>query len=138
MIAIAKNAAYERLYQKLETKKGEKDAFKLSTVRERRTKDLGNVRCIKDEDGKVLLEEAVIKERWHTYFYKLFNGEMIENPQRRGKKVSLKAHNYRFCNPISVGEIGEALRKITNRRVVSLDQISIEVWKCLGEEGVSG
>jgi len=74
-VAIAKNIAYERSYQKLETKEGEKDAFKLARAREKRTRDLGCVRCIKGEDGKVLVEEVEIRDRWRSYFPKLFNGE---------------------------------------------------------------
>ena len=35
----------------------------LVRVRERKTRDLGEVRCIKGENGKVLVEEAKIKER---------------------------------------------------------------------------
>jgi len=31
--------------------------------------------CIKDGDGKVLVEEVKIRERWRSYFSTLFNGE---------------------------------------------------------------
>ena len=67
-IAIAKNNAFERLYQKLETKEGEKDVFKLARAREKKTRDLGNVRYVKGEDGKVLVEETNIRERWRVTF----------------------------------------------------------------------
>ena len=40
---------------------------------------MGNIRSIKDEGGKVLVEEAYIKEMWQMYFYELFNDYMIEN-----------------------------------------------------------
>jgi len=36
-----------------------------------KTKDLENVRCIKGDDGKGLVEESKIWERWHSYFPKL-------------------------------------------------------------------
>ena len=49
--------------------------FKLARLREKKTRDLGDIRCIKDEDGKVLVEEAKIRERWRSYFSTLFNGE---------------------------------------------------------------
>ena len=55
-VTIAKNNAYDRLYQKLETKEGEKDVFKLARAREKKSRDLGNVRYIKGEDSKVLVE----------------------------------------------------------------------------------
>jgi len=59
---VFKNIAYERLYQRLETKESER-VFKLAKSKERRTRDLGNVMHIKDEDSKVLVEKAQIKER---------------------------------------------------------------------------
>jgi len=60
---------YDRLYPKREAKEGEKEVFKLARAGEKRTRDLGNVRCIKYEDDKVLVEEANIKERWLWYFF---------------------------------------------------------------------
>jgi len=63
VVTAAKSSAYDKLYRKLETKEGEKEVFKLARARERRTSDLGLVRCIKDENGKVLSEDAEIKAR---------------------------------------------------------------------------
>ena len=39
-VTIAKNIAYGRLYQKLETNEGENEVFKLAMARERSTRDL--------------------------------------------------------------------------------------------------
>jgi len=55
---------YDRLYQKLETKEGEMEVFKLARARERRTRHLGVVSCIKDENGRMLCEDAKIEQRW--------------------------------------------------------------------------
>jgi len=63
-VVIAKNLAFDRLYHRLETKEGKKEVFKLARGRERKTRDLGVIRCIKDENGKVLAEDTEIKERW--------------------------------------------------------------------------
>ena len=54
---------YDRLYQKLEIKESENEDLKLTRVEERRTRDLGNIRCLKDEDGKVTVDDAKIKDR---------------------------------------------------------------------------
>ena len=51
-MAVAKNNAYERLYKKLNSKGGENEVFRLARARERRTRDLSTIRCIKDEDGR--------------------------------------------------------------------------------------
>ena len=53
-VTIANNKAYERLYQKLGTREGEKGVFKLPRLKKKKTRDVGDIRCIKDEDGKVL------------------------------------------------------------------------------------
>jgi len=38
--------------------------FKLVRAREKRSRDLGCVRCIKGGDGRVLVDEIEIRERW--------------------------------------------------------------------------
>ena len=62
-VAVAKSLTYDRLNHRLKTKEGEKDVFKLARARERRTRDLDAMRCIRDENGKVLYEDDEIKER---------------------------------------------------------------------------
>ena len=42
--------------------------FKIVKAREKKTRDLGKVRCIKGKDGKLLVEETRIRERWQSYF----------------------------------------------------------------------
>ena len=41
-----------------------------------------------------------------------------------------------MCEPISKDEIKEILKKITDGKVEGSDQILVELWKCLGEEGL--
>jgi len=37
---------------------------------------------------------------------------------------------------ISESEVKEALKRMKSRKAVGLDEISIEVWRCLGEMSV--
>ena len=60
------------------TKGGENEVFKLARAREGGTRDLGSVRCIKDEDGRVLVEDGEVRERWKDYFCKFFNEEGLD------------------------------------------------------------
>ena len=55
VVVVATSMAYKRLYQKLETKGGEKEVFKLARARERRIRDLGVVRRIKDKTVRCCL-----------------------------------------------------------------------------------
>ena len=40
------------------------------------------------------------------------------------------------CEPICKDKIRDALKKMANGKVKGPDQIPIEVWKCLEEEGL--
>ena len=108
----------------------------MARARERRTRDLGIVRRIKHEDGKALFEDAEIKERWQRYFSKLLNGEVMEDFRSRLRESSEWHLDSRLCEPISKDEIKETLKNMANEKVEGLDQIPVEVWKCLGEEGL--
>ena len=44
----ARCRAYEDLYQRLDTKEGESDIYKMAKIRERKTRDVDQVKCIKD------------------------------------------------------------------------------------------
>ena len=55
---------FQVIHERLDSKEGEKEVFKLARARERRTtRDLNSVRCIKDEDGKVLTKDTKVQER---------------------------------------------------------------------------
>ena len=47
VVSVAKGRAYEVLYRYLSTKEGENDIYRMARVRERKTRDLNQVKCIK-------------------------------------------------------------------------------------------
>ncbi|KAM1180923.1 hypothetical protein ACFX15_019381 [Malus domestica] len=53
----AKKECCKALYKDMTDENGER-------AREKKTRDLNQVRCIKDEDGKVLATENAVKDRW--------------------------------------------------------------------------
>ena len=67
---------YKEVYEKLDTKEVEKD---IARIRERKTRDLCTMRCVKDEDQKILVRDEEIKERWRENFEKLFNGSSTQD-----------------------------------------------------------
>jgi hypothetical protein len=72
-VSEVKVHAFEGLYQSLGTKEGDKSIYKLANGQERKTRDLDQVKCIKDEEGRVLVQERDIWDRWKKYFHNLIN-----------------------------------------------------------------
>jgi hypothetical protein len=74
-VSEVRGQAYAELYQKLDTKEGENIVYKMVKLRERKTRDFNQVKCIKDEVDRFLVKDDEIKNRWREYFDKLFNDE---------------------------------------------------------------
>jgi hypothetical protein len=75
-VSEARGRAYEDLYQRLNTKEGERDIYKMAKFRERKTRDVNEVKCIKDGEDQLLVKDEAIKRRWREYFDNLYNGEI--------------------------------------------------------------
>ena len=74
-MSVAKGKAYDDLYQRLGTKEGEKDIYRMTMIREWKTRDINQIKCIKDVTDRLLVKDEEIMDRWREYFDKLFNGE---------------------------------------------------------------
>ena len=74
-VRIAKDAAYEDLYAKLDSREGIKMAYKLAKTRERRSKDISDMPFINSLEGQILTVESDIIQRWLTYYEGLLNTE---------------------------------------------------------------
>ncbi|XP_071727312.1 uncharacterized protein [Rutidosis leptorrhynchoides] len=122
--------------RKLDSKEGANDIYRIAKARERRRRDIDNIKFIKDEAGQTIVKEDEIRKRWEGYFQSLFVGEgpgRQEDPQDLGIG---HFQNNNFCRRISQEEVRSALRKMGRNKAVGPDQIPIEAWRCLGEDGV--
>ena len=130
-VGEARGRAYEDLYQRLGTEEGERDIYKMAKIRERKTRDIGQVKCIKDGAGQLLVKDEEIKHRWREYFDKLFNGENESSTIELND--SFDETSMRFVRRIQESEVKEALKRMKGGKAMGPDCIPIEVWKGLGD-----
>ncbi|KAL6588053.1 hypothetical protein OROMI_001031 [Orobanche minor] len=123
----ARSKVNKELYARLDTKEGEKDIYKLARMRERKTRDIGKVKCVKDIDQKVLVQDKEIKERWRSYFDTLFNGHQEQDIGNLNIPSSMV--NREFKRRIQKGEVTMALKKMGSKKAEGPDGIPIEVWR---------
>ena len=103
----------------------------MASVRERKTRDFNQVKCIKDGKERLLVKEDEIIHRWQEYFDKLFNGE------NTGIAVELDDSfddtNRHSVRRIEELEVKEVLRRMKGGKAMGTDGIPIQVWRCLGD-----
>ncbi|GMP66791.1 hypothetical protein CsSME_00027000 [Camellia sinensis var. sinensis] len=102
----------------------------------RKTRDFNQVKCIKGEDSKVLVNDEEIKERWNNYFEKLLYEEY--GGRSKGEEVGSNMENqdYRFYCRIRDFEVKFALKKMKLNKVLGPDDIPNEALKYLDKKGV--
>ncbi|XP_063941331.1 uncharacterized protein LOC135149533 [Daucus carota subsp. sativus] len=135
-VAEAKTKAYQDMYKRLGTKEGVNEIFKLAKARNKRSHDIGAVRYIKDEGDRVLLYDGDIIARWGRYFSELFNAARGREIVFEQENVNVSHNDVGMSQDITMAEVRVALGMMGKGKTIGLDEIPIEVWQCLGEQGV--
>jgi hypothetical protein len=76
-VSEAKDRAYDDLYRRLSTKEGEKYVYKIVRIRERKTRDLNQVKCIKDEMDQLLVKNQVSRCKYRCTVTEEFHQQNV-------------------------------------------------------------
>jgi Reverse transcriptase (RNA-dependent DNA polymerase) len=127
IVAKAKTETHKELYRKLETKEGEKMVFKLARTRERATRDIQQVKCIKNREGRIILQGEEVRSRWGEYFSGLLNEENSREALEELKGIET------VVDRIQVEEVRAALKRMKKAKSAGPDEVPAEAFKALGE-----
>ena len=128
-VAMAKGRAYN-WYARLETKKGEKELYRLAWQEDRARTDVQHMRVLKDENGNVIVNSEAVLKRWKDYFEKLMKEENNRDARTEEAEVVNKE-----VNSVS-REVKNALRRMKKGKAVGPDELPVEVWSCMGKMGI--
>ena len=128
-VGIAIGRAVEQLNERLGTREGEKDIYKISNLRKRQRQDLGQLGVIKDRDGNILHRDEDIKRRWREYFEQLLNTENEREELGEAQRVEGPVME------IQNTEVKRALSKMKKGKAPGPSEFQIDMIKILAAEG---
>jgi hypothetical protein len=133
-VSEARGQMYDGLYQRLGTKEGEKDIYRMAKSRERKMRDIIRVKCIKDVTERLLTKDEDIKNMWREYFDKLFNEDSGSSSIELD--ISSDDLNRQFMCRIQEYEVKDALKRMNEGKAMGPDGMPIEVWMTLGDVAI--
>jgi hypothetical protein len=89
------------------------DIYRMAKSQEMKTRDIIQVKCIKDATERLLTKDEDIKNRWQEYFDKLFN----EDSESSSIELDISSDdlNRQFVRKIQESEVKDVLKRMEAR-----------------------
>ena len=99
----------------------------------RKNRDVVGAGCVKGSNGKVLTDEAEVKERWKSYFEKLLNEEFEWDKDGLGMVTEVSGP----AEIITHSEVKAAINRSKSGKAAGPSGVMAEMLKASGDAGVN-
>jgi hypothetical protein len=106
----------------------------MAKSRERKMRDIIQVKCIKDATERLLTKDKDIKNMWREYFDKLFNEDSVSSSIELD--ISLDDLNRKFVRRIQESKVKDVLKRMMRDKAMGPDRLPIQVWRSLGDVAI--
>ena len=113
----------------LDSKEGRQNIFRIAKQKKKERKDITGTKCLKGDNGELLVSEEQVSGRWREYFKKLQNEENEWNDELSAECVEVPA------DMISK-EVRQAIQDIKVRKAAGPSGVTAEMIKAAGEQAV--
>ena len=96
-----------------------------------RKKSRSNI-SVKDENGKLISDLELVRNRWKEYIEKQYNAE--NKPHRLNVEPATDMDDIGPC--ILEEEMATAIKELKNNKAEEIDEIPAELLKCIGNTAV--
>ena len=123
VVSTKKAKAMENLYNKLDSREGEKMVYRVARGRDQRTQDNIQGYYTKDTMGELLISPEANCSRWREYFCTLLNEERLHIDWAPAKPSEMDLEE------IMASEVRMHLAKMANNKAVGTEDIPVEAIK---------
>ena len=129
-VSKAKERGNDELAKELESEEGKQKVFRVAKQMARERVDVTKVNCLKDSQGRLILDESGKKRVWKEYMEKLLNEENEwDGEVEAGKKEGSECE---ICKE----EVEWVMRRMKTGKAAGQSGIVTEMIKAMGEDGV--
>ena len=128
-VTTAKADHIQDLYERLNTREGANDVYRLARSRHQATVDIGQVMHIKDTQGVLLRKPEDVLKRWREHFDLICNEEFPHPPISEASPIQGAVPQ------ITIAEVEAAIHFMKNGKATGPDDIPSEAWKKMGPCG---
>ena len=130
-IAKAQDAEQRKFGEKLDEEDSKGTVFRVAKQMVRKNREVVGGGCVKDTNGKMVVEEEEMMEVWRSHYEKLSNEEFPWNKEALPTADAIRGP----CEEFSIAEVQAAIKKMKNNKAAGPSGVAADMLKAAGEAG---